>query len=331
MADAAVMRPLLGVGLAFLGVAMGSYVGLGLLLRPRPDLERVLSRYRARLGAAGEASKGEKAIGVARVKRVKRAAGAPRASLGASPVVALDQLLESADVPVSGSEALRFGTPAAAVLVVLAFVLSRSVVVGAAAVIGVPMVPVAFLRLRAARRRRQFTSDLPDTLQLLAGSLRGGYSFFQAIAMVSEQRSGPIGAELRRVVAEARLGRSPEEALRAAAQRMNSADLEWVVMAVSIQRELGGNLAEVLSTVQETMVLRQRLRREVRALTAEGRVSAYVLGGLPIALGLVLYAMNPHYMGVLFRTGMGQAMVIGSSVAAVFGFFWMKKIAAIES
>jgi tight adherence protein B len=111
---------------------------------------------------------------------------------------------------------------------------------------------------------------------------------------------------------------------------MGSADFDWAVMAIRIQREVGGNLAELLSTVGETMVHRERLRREIKALTAEGRMSAIVLGFLPAGLGLVMYALNAEYIRVLFTDGFGQIMLGGATLLAFFGFWWMFKIIEIE-
>ena len=130
----------------------------------------------------------------------------------------------------------------------------------------------------ANRRRKQFLAQLPDMLQLLSGTLRAGYSLMQGVEAVSQEVGDPMGQELRRVVTEARLGRPLEEALDGVAERMDSPDFAWAVMAIRIQREVGGNLAELLMTVAETMTQRERLRRDVAALTAEGRISAIVLG-----------------------------------------------------
>src|SRR5690606_5281092 len=129
---------------------------------------------------------------------------------------------------------------------------------------------------------------------------------------------------------EAQLGRPVEEALEASAQRMSSADFEWAVMAVRIQREVGGNLAELLMTVAETMTARQRLRGEVQALTAEGRVSALVLGILPLGLGFMLWTINPDYMSTLTSESIGRFMLLGSTLLAGAGFLWMKKIIDIK-
>src|SRR5690606_25055063 len=148
-----------------------------------------------------------------------------------------------------------------------------------------------------------------------------GYSLMQGVEAVSREVSEPMGKELRRVVTEARLGRPLEESMEASAERMESDDFAWAVMAVRIQREVGGNLAELLVTVADTMTQRERLRRDVSALTAEGRVSAFVLGLLPVGLGVALYAMNPEYIGVLFEEQVGQMLLIGAVLLAGVGFY----------
>jgi tight adherence protein B len=192
------------------------------------------------------------------------------------------------------------------------------------------LLPPAVVNYLAGRRRRMFTALLPDMLQLAAGSLRAGYSLLQGVEAVSQEVSEPMASELKRVLAEARLGRPLEQALEECGARMNSKDFEWAVMAIRIQREVGGNLAELLSTVSETMVSRERLRREVRALTAEGRMSAIVLGLLPAGLGVVMYMVNPGYMSTLFTNSLGKMMFFGSIILAVFGFWWMKKTIEVE-
>jgi len=140
----------------------------------------------------------------------------------------------------------------------------------------------------------------------------------------------PMRGELERVFNEARLGREVEDALSDSAERMESEDLEWAVIAIGIQREVGGNLAELLETVAETMQERERLRREVRALTAEGRFSSYVLGIFPIAFAGVLYVMRPDYIGQLFSNTGGVIAVIAAGLLSLFGFWWLMKIVKIE-
>ena len=173
-------------------------------------------------------------------------------------------------------------------------------------------------------------SLLPDTLSLLAGTLRAGYSLMQGVEAVSQEVSEPMGLELRRVVTEARLGRPLEEALDGVAERMASPDFAWAVMAIRIQREVGGNLSELLLTVAETMIQRERLRRDVAALTAEGRMSAYILIALPVGLGLVMFVMNKDYTSKLLNTTAGNVMLGAAVVSAFVGYLWMRKIINIR-
>ena len=144
--------------------------------------------------------------------------------------------------------------------------------------------PLAVLGYLAGRRKKQFQAQLPDMLALLSGSLRAGYSLMQGVESVAQEVGEPMGKELRRVVNEARLGRDLEESMEGVAERMDSPDFAWAVMAIRIQREVGGNLSELLMTVSETMISRERLRRDVASLTAEGKISAIVIGGLPVGL-----------------------------------------------
>jgi len=118
--------------------------------------------------------------------------------------------------------------------------------------------------------------------------------------------------------------------LKDCADRMESPDFDWAVMAINIQREVGGNLAELLDTVGETMIARERLRREVSALTAEGRISAIVLGVMPVGLGLIMYTLNPEYIETLFEETLGQILMVGATILGLIGFYWMKKTIEIE-
>ena len=183
----------------------------------------------------------------------------------------------------------------------------------------------------ASRRRKQFMALLPDTLTLLAGTLRAGYSLMQGVEAVSEEVAEPMGLELRRVVTEARLGRPLEEALDGTAERMASPDFAWAVMAIRIQREVGGNLSELLMTVADTMVQRERLRRDVQSLTAEGRMSAIVLGLLPVGLGVVMFVSEPGLHRASSSTPRSATSCWSCAIVSMLvGFLWMKKIIDIE-
>jgi tight adherence protein B len=238
--------------------------------------------------------------------------------------------LERANLPLRAGEALFVYLIIVIASALLPLLLWRNLVpVLLFGVIGV-LLPPAIVNYLAKRRRKKFMSQLPDTLSLLSGTLRAGYSLMQGVEAVSQEVDEPMGLELRRVITESRLGRPLEESLDASADRMDSPDFAWAVMAIRIQREVGGNLAELLMTVADTMIARERLRRDVAALTAEGRISAVILGGLPPALGLMMYVLNPEYTSVLFSDGLGIGMVILAVISMVVGFLWMRKIINIE-
>jgi tight adherence protein B len=241
----------------------------------------------------------------------------------------VEDKLEQADLPLRPPEALFLYMTIITVAFIgaaLIFGFLGALVGMAAAVIG----PVLYLEMRRKKRLRRFETQLPDVLNLLAGSMRAGFSFAQGLEAVAEEASEPSRRELQRVYAESRLGRPIEDALEDSADRMQSIDLVWAVMAIRIQREVGGNLAELLDTVADTMTERERLRHEIVALTAEGRMSAWVLGVFPPAFGVVLYLIQPDYMATLFSEPIGIMAVIISAVMACFGFVWLRKIMAIE-
>jgi tight adherence protein B len=238
--------------------------------------------------------------------------------------------LERADMPVRAPEVLFFAAAAVFVVGVVVFATSGSAALGVLAALVTGVLPPAAINFVAGRNRRKFVAQLPDTLNLTAGALRAGYSFLQALETVSLQISGPMGKELRRILAEGRLGRDVEDSMEETARRMASDDFDWVVMAVRVQREVGGNLAEILTSVAETMIVRDRLRREIKALTAEGRISMVILGIMPVALALFLYVVNPKYMSLLFTDPTGRMLAAGSAVLAMVGVYWMRKTTQIE-
>ncbi len=190
--------------------------------------------------------------------------------------------------------------------------------------------PWFYLGFRRRRRRKAFSSALPDTLQLMAGSLSAGLSLAQSVDTIVNEGNEPIASEFRRVLVEARLGVSLETALTGVAERFESKDFEWVVMAINIQRRVGGNLAELLDTVASTMREREYMRRQVNALAAEGKLSAYVLGGLPPGFLLYLVLTKGDYVSVMFTRPLGWLMLGGGAVILSVGAFWMSRIIKVE-
>lgn len=240
-----------------------------------------------------------------------------------------EDALEQADLPLRPPEALFFyfaGVFVVALLGLMVFPLGLALILAVAAAI----VPVALLHRRGKKRLRVFQVQLPDTLNLLSGSMRAGFSFAQGLESVANEATEPTRRELQRVFTESRLGRPIEDALEDSANRMTSVDLMWAVMAIRIQREVGGNLAELLDTVSDTMTQRERIRHEIKALTAEGRFSGLILGIFPIAFAGVLYLVQPDYISELFHNSVGIMAMIASGVMTFFGFLWLRKILAIE-
>lgn len=186
------------------------------------------------------------------------------------------------------------------------------------------------LSVRILRRRATFSDQLPDMLQLIASTLQAGFSLPQALDAVIRQENQPAAAEFSRALAEARIGADLDNALEAVANRMDSDDLRWTVMAIRIQQGVGGNLAEVLFTIADTIRERAFLRRQVRALSAEGRLSAYILVALPLVVATWLFVSSTTYMRPLYTTTLGEVMLASAAGLLMFGAFWMHRTIKVE-
>jgi tight adherence protein B len=192
------------------------------------------------------------------------------------------------------------------------------------------LVPWLVLRHKHSKRLAAFNGQLAETLQLISGGLSAGLSLPQGIDTVVREGQDPMASELRRALTEARLGIEIEDALDGVGERMESEDFSWVVMAIRIQREVGGNLAELLNTVSDTLRERDYLRRQVRVLSAEGRISAYVLGGLPIVMFLYMLLVRPDAIRPLYTEPLGMVMAVAAIVMLLMGFFTLSKLVKVE-
>lgn len=190
--------------------------------------------------------------------------------------------------------------------------------------------PTIFLKLKIKQRAKAFNLQLGDALTLVANSLRTGYSFLQAIELVSREMLPPISAEFARMLKEMNLGVTTEEAMNNLAKRIDSDDLDLVVTSVLIQRQVGGNLAEVLDNIAVTIRERIRLKGEIRTLTAQGRMSGIIIGLLPFAMGGALYMINPVYLSVLFTHPLGHLLLGMSAFGMVAAVIWIRNIVNIE-
>jgi len=322
--------------LLLLAALAAGLFGLAMLLifgRPDDTLDSRLSPYAGMGLAADDGAAGSDPAGPSLIESglMQRAVGLTSKMAGRGDLlVKVERLLEQANVPLRPAEAMLFYAAGVTMVGIVALVGAPSFVVGLVFAGLAAAIPIVALRQMRRQRLKAFEAQLPDTLNLLAGSLRAGYSFLQGLEAVVKETSEPMARELRRVLAEARLGRPLEDALGDVAVRMDSRDFDWSVLAIRIQREVGGNLAELLQTVAETMTQRSRLRGEVKALTAEGRISGIIMGLLPVGLGLFMFTASPDYINDLFSSVAGWAMVIGSAVMAAAGFAWIQKIIKIE-
>jgi len=190
--------------------------------------------------------------------------------------------------------------------------------------------PRLFLRRRGNGRVKAFDGQLGDTITLLANALRSGYSLLQAMETVSRELALPISEEFERVVREIGLGLSAQDALANLLRRIDSDDLDLIITAINVQHEVGGNLAEILDTIAHTIRERVRIKGEINIFTAQGRMTGYVLSFLPIGLGVLLYIMNPDYMGQLFADQCGWIMVTAGALSMAAGFIVIQKIVDID-
>jgi tight adherence protein B len=238
--------------------------------------------------------------------------------------------LEAAGLNMRVAEFVLISLGSAFIPPLLALIITRNLLVAAVVVLLGTVAPLLYLSVRASRRQAKFEEQLPSTLQLLAGALQAGHSLQQAVDTVVHEAGDPISGEFQRVLTEARLGRPLEEAFEAMANRTNSIDFKWTVMAIRLQRQVGGNLAEVLSTVSQTIRDRYSLKRQVKALSAEGRLSSLILSILPVVMFLALLLLNPVFLRPLFTSTIGIMMLVTAAVLMVLGVFWLKKITEIK-
>lgn len=226
----------------------------------------------------------------------------------------------------------------------LALVLLGSVLLGGAFLLMPPHHPAQLLvgvvcgvvvarwiTARAARRRlERFTEALPDALDLLASSLRTGQPIRAGLELVAREMPDPLGAEFARVVREIELGQGEIEALESLAERLDSLDVQMLVTSIGVQKEVGGNLAEILTTLANTMRARFKILGQVDAYTAQARLSAKVLVALPLVFAAVLYTIRPGYLGVLLSDPIGHVVLVGAVLAWLAGWFLIRMILAVK-
>jgi tight adherence protein B len=311
-----------GVGMA----VMVLFIGVDRIIQSRASLrERLdaLAPVEAIEDAAAEASLRDRQPTSIRGRLNRLISGQAFASSTATE-------LARANLPLTFLEFvfLRIGSMLALFLVTM--VLTQQLAIAVLAAIAGFYLPRLYVQRRQAKRHAAFQSQLVDVLSLLVGSLRSGYGMTIAMDNVSKQMPSPTSEEFGRVVREIGLGLPAMQALRNMVRRVPSPDLDLVVTAVIIQYEIGGNLAQILETISETIRERIRIERHVRVLTTQQRVQRVILTGLPPGLGFIMYLLNPEYIMGLFTPGPTLIIPIGAVVLMVLGYALMGKLSQLE-
>jgi tight adherence protein B len=246
---------------------------------------------------------------------------------GLGPVLASS--LVRADAPLTAAEFVLIALASGAAGFLLA-AWRGGLLLGLALGVLCAAAPFVYLRMLGQRRTQQLNDQLPDVLTYLVGGLRAGYGLSQAMAMLVEQLPAPASVEFGRVMRGVGLGMQVQRALNQMAERVRSDDLDLVVTAINIQHELGGNLAQTLETIGDLVRDRIRIKREIRTLTSQQRLTGYILAALPVALALGLSVLSPGYLDPLFAPGPIRIMPVAAAAMMILGFLIIRKIVDIE-
>ena len=242
----------------------------------------------------------------------------------------LDFKLRQAGVPLYGAEFIVLAIVGALIVAALSYVITMNVFSAPALGLLFPLILWGWLSILIKRRRDAFTEQLADCLTTVANALRAGYSFQQAMDVVSREMEPPISTEFSRVMTDITMGVALENALEQMNKRVGSADFDLVVTAVLIQREVGGNLAQIHDTISDTINERIRMKREINALTAQGRLSAWVLIALPIFMAIFCWTFNKDQMMIFVTEEVGRYAIIFAILMEIFGYVVIQKIVDIE-
>ncbi len=242
----------------------------------------------------------------------------------------LDLKMQQAGLPVLGSEFLVIAAIGGVLAGVAVFLLTMKLHVAIIVAIGALIGEWCYVLYRIDKRRKDFVNQLGDCLTTVANALRAGFSFLQAMELISKEMEPPISEEFARTIRDMKLGARMENALESMDVRVGCSDFSLVVTAVLIQHQVGGNLAQILDTISSTINERIRMRREVMALTAQGRASGWVLAALPVVLAAILSIINPSYLTPLLEEQIGRIAIGVAVVLEVIGFFVIHRIVDID-
>ena len=242
----------------------------------------------------------------------------------------LDFLLKQAGIPIYGGEFIILSIVLAIAAFIITYIITFNISLAPLAAVSMPLLLFLMIRIRVSKRREAFTEQLGDCLTTVSNALRAGYSFQQAMDVVAKEMEPPMSTEFERVTTDVAMGVTLEEALEQMNKRIGSSDFDLVVTAVLIQREIGGNLAQILDTISYTINERIRMKREISALTAQGRFSAWVLLLLPFAVATFCWFFNNDQMQLFITERVGQIALAVALLMEFIGFVIIQRIVDIE-
>jgi tight adherence protein B len=318
---------------------MEAFVGIGIFLvilllvegtywvvrnRMNPEAKHL----RERLKVLSLTNYSEKEVDLLRKKTLSQVPWLNRLLLSIRWTQNLDQLLQQADIRHPIGLFILLSVLLASGGGLIASFVTPVLILPTIALLG--LVPFVYIYVKKRKRMRKFERQLPDTMDLIARALKAGHALSGGLQLVGEEFGDPIGTEFERTVNEINFGVAVPEALKALARRVDCNDLKFFVMSVIIQRETGGNLAEILENIARLIRERFKLQGRIRVLSAEGKLSAIILVAIPFFLGFVLSIINPDYINTLFEDPIGIFLVIFACVMMAFGILMMKKMVAIR-
>ncbi|MCP3993265.1 MAG: VWA domain-containing protein [Actinomycetia bacterium] len=277
-------------------------------------------------GIQMDVASGADRVAAARNRLTNTAESLLQSSLGRDRI---DRALDLSGINLRSGEFAML-TVAASMLLFFTVSYLSSATAGGLFTLSAVLTVVVYLKVRVGRRRRRFADQMTDALGALAGTLRAGQSLLQAIEYVAHESPSPTSSEFRRIVFETRIGRDMTDSMEGVAERMASVDFQWVADAVDINREVGGDLTEVLDNVSDTIRDRQAIELQVRALSGEGRATAWVLLATPIFLFIMLSWRTPENMALFVASPTGRALLSGAAGGMIIGYFWIRKLVNIR-
>lgn len=249
---------------------------------------------------------------------------------GSSWAVRVEQQLAAADVHLTVTEYGLLQLGCALVAFCMGWIIARQLIGGVLLAVVGGMLPNFVLNQRRAKRTKAFGNQLPDLLNLLVGSLRSGYGLMHACRIIQQEMPNPMASEFGQVIKETALGYSVNDALDHLVERLNNEDLELIVSSIHIQNEVGGSLAEVLSTISDTIRERVKLKGEIQAMTSQQRMTGWLLTAMPFGIATFMMLINPDYMMGLFQPSWVLSIPIGAVIMIVIGNIVMRWVVQIE-